>query len=168
MDLTKHLLALISLVLSKFGYMVSLNTGMRKISTNQLTIEIPLTSSGTTYLLNQYQRLNGTLLKQIVVPYDIDLTTGWTNATIASKPCYYNAYLNLLNTRSEKIVDNVPLYDYIRDNTFQPGKGLFNELDIDWTKSFIFYPNTAIIAGDTGNIVQVVVFYEDLPEPKRN
>lgn len=165
MDPIKHLVQLISLVLAKFGYSVAPSKGVKKCSQNQVTIEVTLTTAQR-YLLNQYQRLNGTLLKQIVVPFDAaNLTTSSTNLPIADNLAVANAYLSLLNTRSEKIVDTVPLLEFIRDNSFQPQKGLFNEEDIDWTKSYIEYPNAAIPTASTGEVVQLIIIYQDIPNP---
>lgn len=135
---------------------------------NKLTIEIQLETNQTKYMLNQYQRLNGTRLRQLIVPASDVLTVSSDNNPKADLAAHASAYLYLLDRKSNQVEDTIPLYLYLLafDNAgavafFPYGKDMFNRTDIDWTKSYIEYADNTIPNAQNGDVVQLIVVYQD-------
>lgn len=133
----------------------------KKTQVCRLVMEITLQTNNATYLLNQFKRLNGTLLKQIVVvEVGTNFTKSPTNKDLASLDATQNGFLSLLDTSSNKIVDTIPLIDFTRDDSFEPRKGIFPDTpNIDWEQSLIEYADNTIPNANNGKSILLIVHF---------
>jgi len=138
-----------------------------------LVLEIVLEASKTSYPIPEYQRLNNTILVDVMAPVSNKLTKSMKNNDIAPAEATINGFLNLQNTRSQNVYEVVPgidlltAYDTANGVSFTPNPRTgFRMLDVDWTKAKWSYPSVTIPAANVGKAVLLIVKYIDIPEPK--
>jgi len=149
------------------AFLVDLLKGQRR-RMYELNIEIVLRSGIASYMLNEYQRLNCTRLRRFYAVYNSDLTKSPTNKDIADPEAYVNAYLCLVSTDSKNLRQNIPLLSLIQDPNYMLDKMLFDLDTIDWTQSYIFYPDDTIPNAQNGKSIMVIVGYEDTADSGKN
>lgn len=127
-----------------------------------LGIEIVLAATQTKYYFNNIRRLQDTKLQQLTAPWSAVLTKSpLTGTTLCSRTSIIQASLTLLDKQGDAIIDTIPLGNWLRDydtNITGPAKG-FNDLDVDWEKSYISYPNTTQPAADAGEVLYLEFDY---------
>ena len=134
-----------------------------------LGIEILLVATTTKYYFNNIRRLNDTKLQQLAAPWGANFTKSpLTNTTLCSRTSIVQASLTLLDKQGDAIIDTIPLGDWLRDydkNISGNAKG-FNDLEVDWEKSYITFPDTTQPAADAGKVLYLEFDYCCQTEPK--
>ncbi|HEY0843700.1 hypothetical protein [Methylotenera sp.] len=130
-----------------------------------LTIEIPIKTGVQQYFLNQYQRLDNTLLLSLTMP-DTALTS-YQGTPGADIDFAKNGWLVLQDTESRQVLQQVPLAVFTQDDTYTTDKSQFNTAELNWRQSYVWFPDKATIATNNGKMVYLVVKYIDYSNRKK-
>lgn len=133
-----------------------------------LGIELTITSTQTKYYFNNIRRLQDTKLQQLAAPWSDDLTVSpLTGTALVSLTTIIQASLTLLDKQGDAIIDTIPLGNWLRNqdtNITGPIKG-FADLDVDWEKSYISFPNNTQPTADNGKVLYLCFDYCCQTEP---
>jgi hypothetical protein len=153
-------------IIAFFESLLRTLTGKRR-PTFKLNIEIILVTGQLVYSLNKYQRLNCTILKSITVPFS-GMTKTITDKDYINNTAMVEAYLFLMDTASQRYLDAIPLYEYVLSPDYKLDKHLFDMPGIDWTQSYIQFPNAATVTANNGKGFQIIVGFEDTKDSGLN
>jgi hypothetical protein len=133
---------------------------VNKVSNTVRTLDLNITlrTGQTQYYLGNIRRLQDTLLQSILVPVNDALTKNINNTTVVSATSVYQAFLKLIDKKGDAIIDERWLGFYTPDTDYKPFQ-VFNNLDVDWEKSYIVYPDATQPNADNGKVLILSIGY---------
>jgi hypothetical protein len=129
----------------------------------RVSLEILLSSNQKRYALGSSQQLNkpSVRLHKIMAYPKTNNTTSPSGVAIASQTTYDQTYLTLQDPGSNNIVQQECLTFYQINTDIKPVRE-FEGQQVDFTKSYIEFPDTTQPTADNGKVIVLDIEYDDL------
>jgi hypothetical protein len=133
---------------------------INKVSNTVRTLDLNITlrTGVTQYYLGNVRRLQDTLLQSLLVPVHESLDYNVANTATATTATIYQAFIKLLDKKGDAIIDERWLGFYTPDTTYKPFQ-VFENLDVDWEKSYILFPSSTRPDADNGKVIILSIGY---------